>query len=55
LEQVGAGFSPVIKVEMECNGNVLEHAPYFPVGSDDYERISTVIARLLTKQTDESQ
>jgi 2,4-dienoyl-CoA reductase-like NADH-dependent reductase (Old Yellow Enzyme family) len=55
LEQVDGQFTPVVKIEMELNGNVLEHAPYFPVGSDDYERISTVIARLLTKQTDESQ
>ena len=55
LEQVAAGFSPVVKVEMELNGKVLEHPPYFPLGSDDYERISGAIAELLSKQAGESQ
>jgi 2,4-dienoyl-CoA reductase-like NADH-dependent reductase (Old Yellow Enzyme family) len=50
LEQIGAGFSPVVKIEMEYHGKVLEQSPYFPVGSDDYERISSVIAELLAKQ-----
>jgi hypothetical protein len=55
LEQVDAGFSPVVKVEMENNGKVLGQIPYFPLGSDDSERISGAIAELLLKQTGESQ
>ena len=55
LEQVAAGFSPVVKVEMELNGKVLGQIPYFPLGSDDYERISGAIAELLSKQAGESQ
>ncbi len=54
LEQAGAEFTPVIKVQMERNGKVLEQAPYFPLGSDDYERISRIIAELAEKQIDES-
>jgi 2,4-dienoyl-CoA reductase-like NADH-dependent reductase (Old Yellow Enzyme family) len=54
LEQIAAGFSPVVKIEMECNGKVLGQIPYFPMGSDDYERISGVIAELLVKQTSEA-
>jgi 2,4-dienoyl-CoA reductase-like NADH-dependent reductase (Old Yellow Enzyme family) len=55
LEQVDAGFSPVVKVEMEFNGKVLRQTPYFPLGSDDYDRINDAIAQLLTKQAGESQ
>ena len=55
LEQVDAGFSPVVKVEMEFNGKVLGQTPYFPLGSDDYDRINDAIAQLLTKQAGESQ
>ncbi|MGB6972970.1 MAG: NADH:flavin oxidoreductase [Desulfobulbales bacterium] len=54
LEQIGAGFSPVVKIEMEYHGKVLQQSPYFPVGSDDYERISSVIAELLAKQAGDS-
>jgi hypothetical protein len=55
LEQTAAGFTPVVKVEMEHNGKVLEQTPYFPLGSDDYERVNNVIEDLLTKQGVESQ
>ena len=55
LEQVAAGFSPVVKVEMELNGKVLGQTPYFPLDTDDYERISGAIAELLSKQAGESQ
>jgi 2,4-dienoyl-CoA reductase-like NADH-dependent reductase (Old Yellow Enzyme family) len=55
LEQTTAGFSPVVKVEMDHNGKVLGHPPYFPLDSDDYERVSGVIAELLSKQAGESQ
>ncbi len=53
LEQVDAGFSPVVKVEMEHNGKVLGSPPYFPMGSDDYERISGAITALLARQTED--
>jgi 2,4-dienoyl-CoA reductase-like NADH-dependent reductase (Old Yellow Enzyme family) len=55
LEQTTAGFSPVVKVEMDHNGKVLGHPPYFPLDSDDYERVSGVIAELLSKHAGESQ
>ena len=55
LEQVVAGFSPVVKVEMEFNGKMLGHPPYFPLESDDYEQINRAIAELLAKQAGESQ
>ena len=55
LEQVDAGFSPVVKVEMEYNDKVLGQTPYFPLGSDDYERVRSTIAELLSKQAGESQ
>jgi 2,4-dienoyl-CoA reductase-like NADH-dependent reductase (Old Yellow Enzyme family) len=55
LEQVDAGFSPVVKVEMEHNGKVLGQTPYFPLGSDDYARVSSAIEELLSKQAGESQ
>jgi 2,4-dienoyl-CoA reductase-like NADH-dependent reductase (Old Yellow Enzyme family) len=55
LEQVDAGFSPVVKVEMEQNGKVLQQTPYFPLSSDDYAEVRSVIEELLSKQTDESQ
>jgi 2,4-dienoyl-CoA reductase-like NADH-dependent reductase (Old Yellow Enzyme family) len=55
LEQVAAGFSPVVKVEMEYNGKVLEQTPYYPLNSDDYERVSSAIEELLLKQAGESQ
>jgi len=49
LEQVDGIFSPVVKIQMQHNGMVLEQAPYFPLGSDDYERINSTIAELLVK------
>jgi 2,4-dienoyl-CoA reductase-like NADH-dependent reductase (Old Yellow Enzyme family) len=49
LEQVDGIFSPVVKIQMQHNGMVLEQAPYFPLGSDDYERINITIAELLVK------
>jgi 2,4-dienoyl-CoA reductase-like NADH-dependent reductase (Old Yellow Enzyme family) len=55
LEQTVTGFSPVVKVEMEHNGKLLQQTPYFPLGSDDYDRINDAIAQLLTKQAGESQ
>jgi 2,4-dienoyl-CoA reductase-like NADH-dependent reductase (Old Yellow Enzyme family) len=55
LKQVDAGFYPVVKVETEHNGKVLERVPYFPLGTDDHERINIVIAKLLAKQAGESQ
>lgn len=53
LEQVGAGFSPVIKVEMECNGKTLDAPPYYPADSDDYKRVNSTIEELRAKQADE--
>ncbi len=47
LEQVAAGFSPVIKIEMEFNDKVLGQPPYFPLNTDDYEKVSSVVARIL--------
>ena len=55
LEQVDAGFSPVVKVEMEHNGKVLGQTPYYPLDSDDYARVNDAIAELLAKQAGESQ
>jgi 2,4-dienoyl-CoA reductase-like NADH-dependent reductase (Old Yellow Enzyme family) len=55
LEQIDAEFSPVVKVEMEHNGKVFGQTPYFPLGSDDYERVSSAIAELLSKKAGESQ
>jgi 2,4-dienoyl-CoA reductase-like NADH-dependent reductase (Old Yellow Enzyme family) len=55
LEQVDAGFSPVFKVEMEHNGKLSGHPPYFPLDSDDYTRVSSVITELLSKQAGEAQ
>jgi 2,4-dienoyl-CoA reductase-like NADH-dependent reductase (Old Yellow Enzyme family) len=55
LEQVAVGFSPVVKVEMEHNGKVMGHPPYFPLDSDDYTRVSGAITELLSKQAGDSQ
>jgi len=55
LELVDDGFSPVVKVELEYNGRTLGHPPYFPLGSDDYTRVSRLIAQLLAQQAGESQ
>jgi len=50
LEQVAAGFSPGIKVEMECNGKTLDTPPYYPANSDDYKRVNSTIEALRAKQ-----
>jgi 2,4-dienoyl-CoA reductase-like NADH-dependent reductase (Old Yellow Enzyme family) len=55
LEQVTVGFSPVVKIEMECNGIILDAPPYYPADSNDYERVSSTIEELLLKQAGESQ
>jgi tRNA-dihydrouridine synthase len=55
LEQVAVGFSPVVKIEMEYSGKVLSDPPYYPVDSDDYERVSSTIEEMLLKQAGESQ
>ncbi len=54
LEQVDGLFSSVVKIEMMRNGRVLDQAPYFPMASDDFSRINSVIAELLAKQAGES-
>jgi 2,4-dienoyl-CoA reductase-like NADH-dependent reductase (Old Yellow Enzyme family) len=53
LEQVDAGFYPVVKVETEHNGKVLKRVPYFPLASGDYERVNSVIDVLQAKQSGE--
>jgi 2,4-dienoyl-CoA reductase-like NADH-dependent reductase (Old Yellow Enzyme family) len=50
LEQVASGFSPVVKIEMEHNGKVLGHPPYFPLASDDFEKVRSTVAKLIEKQ-----
>ena len=50
LEQTAEGFSPVVKIELEHNGVVLEQAPYFPIGSDDFERVNATMAQMLVRQ-----
>jgi 2,4-dienoyl-CoA reductase-like NADH-dependent reductase (Old Yellow Enzyme family) len=50
LEQAAEGLSPVIKIQLERNGMVLEQAPYFPLDSDDYERVKATIAQMLVRQ-----
>jgi len=50
LEQIAVEFSPVVKVEMECNGKILIQTPYFPLGSDDYRKVSRTIAKLIEKK-----
>ena len=55
LEQGDIGFSPVVKVEMEHNGKVLQQAPYFPLASEDYAQVSSTIKALLAKQAGEPQ
>jgi len=50
LEQITTEFSPVVKVEIECNGKVLRQTPYFPLDSDDYEKVSKAIAKLIEKK-----
>ena len=50
LEQVAQGFSSVVKIQLEHNGKTLQQAPYFPLGSDDYARVSSTIEELLAKQ-----
>ena len=53
LEQGVAGFSPVIKIEMESKGKVLEQALSFPLDSDDYQKVSSTVARLIEIQAEE--
>jgi hypothetical protein len=40
---------------MEYSGKVLSDPPYYPVDSDDYERVSSTIEEMLLKQAGESQ
>jgi hypothetical protein len=40
---------------MEHNGMVMGHPPYFPLDSDDYEQVGSIIAELQSKQAGESQ
>lgn len=49
LESINGQFSPVVKIEMERNGTILGYPPYFPVESDDLERVSQCVTRLLKK------
>jgi len=55
LEQVAQGFSSVVKIQLEHNGKTLQQAPYFPLGSDDYARVSSTIEELLVKQASKAQ
>ena len=50
LEQIAAGFSPVVKVEMERNGKILKQAPYFPLDSDDYKKVSRATVKLIERK-----
>jgi len=50
LEQHVAGFSPVIRIEMESKGKMLGPALSFSLDSDDYQKVSTTVAKLIEKQ-----
>jgi hypothetical protein len=50
LEQVAGGFSPVVKIEMAFNGKVLGQPPYFPLNSDDYEKVRKAVSKLIERE-----
>ena len=47
LESINGQFAPVVKIEMERNGTVLDQPPCFPMESDDLERVIQCVTRLL--------
>jgi len=49
LEQWAAGFLPVVKIQMEYNGEVIDGRPSFPLGSKDHLRVTEAITALLDK------
>jgi len=49
LEQWAAGFIPVVKIQMEYNGEVINREPSFPLGSKDHIRVTEAITALLDK------
>lgn len=49
LEQSAAGFIPVVKIQMEYNGEVIDRGPSFPLGSKDHLRVTDAITALLDK------
>jgi len=51
LEEWNANYIPVIKVQMEYNGQVSKNkSPSFPLGTDDHIRVNQTIINLLEQQ-----
>ncbi len=54
LEEWVDRYHPVVKVEMEYNGQTVENkSPSFPLGSDDHIRVNQVIVKLIDQQKNE--
>ena len=53
LEQHVAGFSPVIRIEMESKGKMLGPALSFSLDSDDYQKVNSAVAKLIEKQSED--
>jgi 2,4-dienoyl-CoA reductase-like NADH-dependent reductase (Old Yellow Enzyme family) len=49
LEEWDSNYIPVVKIQMAYKGRVSEHAPSFPLGTDDPDRVYKGIADLLEK------
>jgi 2,4-dienoyl-CoA reductase-like NADH-dependent reductase (Old Yellow Enzyme family) len=49
LENWESNYTPVIKVQMILKGQVSEHSPSFPLGSQDYQQVARAMADLLEK------
>ena len=49
LERWDFSFIPVIKVQMVQDGNIVDRAPSFPLGSDDHQKVNKALTDLLAK------
>ena len=50
LEEWESSYIPVIKIQMVCDGKILERSPSFPLGTMDHQNVSKAITGLLEKQ-----
>jgi hypothetical protein len=49
LEDWGLNYTPVIKIQMLLKGQILERSPSFPLGTQDYQKVTQAIADLLER------
>jgi 2,4-dienoyl-CoA reductase-like NADH-dependent reductase (Old Yellow Enzyme family) len=47
LEQWNSSFVPVVKVQMRCEGKLMDRGPSFPLGSEDHQKVNKAIFEIL--------